>query len=298
MQLTDKPHRPAAIAESLFVTIIWASSFIFVKIALNYMGPITIAGLRYFGAFIILLPFIIRNNKSSQPIAHTLWIRLAAIGISAYTIGNGALFWGLKYLSATTASFLMSLLPLLILLLGIIWLKETPSLWQILGVIISLIGSGLFFSKKLQADELLGVFIISIGLIGFALFGVLGRAMAKSQQVNTLSLTAIPLAVGGGVLMLIAFFIEGFPTLNLTAWSIVIWLATVNTAFAYILYNHALQVLSALEMNIMLNLSPLGTALFAWLLLDERLNIIQIMGMATVIIGVILVQQTGRRLKA
>lgn len=298
MQLTDKPHRPVAIAESLFVTITWASSFIFVKMALNYMGPITIAGLRYLGAFIVLLPFFIRNNKSPQPISRTLWIRLVAIGISGYTVGNGAFFWGLKHLPATTVSFLTSLLPLLILLLGIIWLKETPSLWQILGMIISLIGSGLFFSKKLQADELLGIFIISIGLIGFTLFGILGRAMAKNQQVNTLSLTAIPLAVGGGVLMLIAFFIEGFPTLNLTAWSIVIWLATVNTAFAYILYNHALQTLSALEMNIMFNLSPLGTALFAWVLLDERLNIIQIMGMATVIIGVILVQQTGRRSKA
>lgn len=298
MQLPDKPHRPVAIAESLFVTITWASSFIFVKMALNYMGPITIAGLRYLGAFIVLLPFFIRNNKSPQPISRTLWIRLVAIGISGYTVGNGAFFWGLKHLPATTVSFLTSLLPLLILLLGIIWLKETPSLWQILGMIISLIGSGLFFSKKLQADELLGIFIISIGLIGFTLFGILGRAMAKNQQVNTLSLTAIPLAVGGGVLMLIAFFIEGFPTLNLTAWSIVIWLATVNTAFAYILYNHALQTLSALEMNIMFNLSPLGTALFAWVLLDERLNIIQIMGMATVIIGVILVQQTGRRSKA
>ena len=208
MQLHDKPHRPVAITESLFVTITWASSFIFVKMALNYMGPITIAGVRYFGAFIVLLPFIIRNNKSFQPISRTLWIRLAVIGISGYTIGNGAFFWGLKYLSATTVSFLTSLLPLLVLLLGIIWLKETPSLWQILGMIISLIGSGLFFSKKLQADELLGIFIIFIGLIGFTLFGVLGRAMAKNQQVNTLSLTAIPLAVGGGVLMLIAFFIE------------------------------------------------------------------------------------------
>lgn len=298
MQLPGKPHRPIAIAESLLVAIIWASSFIFVKMELNYIGPITIAGLRYFGAFIVLLPFIIHHNKSPQPISRTSWIRLVAIGISGYTIGNGAFFWGLKYLSATTVSFILSLLPLSILFLGIIWLKEIPSLWQTLGMIISLIGSGLFFSKKLHADELLGVFIISIGLIGFTLFGVLGRAMAKNQQVNTLSLTAIPLAVGGGVLMLIAFFIEGFPTLNLTAWSIVIWLATVNTAFAYMLYNHALQVLSALEMNIIFSLSPLGTALFARLLLDERLNIIQIMGMATVIIGVILVQQTGRRLIA
>ena len=57
------------------------------------------------------------------------------------------------------------------------------------------------------------------------------------------------------------------------------------------LYNHSLQVLTALEMNVMLNLSPLGTAALAWLLLDERLSFIQIVGMFTTIIGVVLVQR-------
>jgi drug/metabolite transporter (DMT)-like permease len=51
----------------------------------------------------------------------------------------------------------------------------------------------------------------------------------------------------------------------------VLWLAAVNTALGYILYNHALQVLTAFEMNVMLNLSPLWTALMAWFLLSERL---------------------------
>ena len=47
-----------AIIEGLLVTIIWASSFVFVKMALAYMGPLTIAGLRYFIGFLILLPFL------------------------------------------------------------------------------------------------------------------------------------------------------------------------------------------------------------------------------------------------
>jgi drug/metabolite transporter (DMT)-like permease len=74
-----------------------------------------------------------------------------------------------------------------------------------------------------------------------------------------------------------------------------LWLALANTAVAYTLYNHSLRILTALEMNVMLNLSPLGTALLAWLLLGERVTFIQVVGMVVLIIGVVLVQQRTRR---
>jgi drug/metabolite transporter (DMT)-like permease len=219
-----------------------------------------------------------------------LWVRLLLIGLSVYTVGNGALYWGLKYLPATTASFLMSFVTLFILFLGILWLKEVPSLWQIAGTVISLVGGWLFFSPGLQVGEFLGIGIMAIGLGGFVVFGILGREVAKSRQVDTLSLTAIPLGFGGCSLLLLAFPTEGLPSASTTAWIIMLWLAVVNTAVAYLVYNHALQVLTALEMNVLLNLSPLGTAVLAWFLLGERLGIIQIVGIVTVIVGVALVQ--------
>jgi len=295
MPVIDKSSRFFAIIESLLVTLIWGSSFIFVKVGLGYLGPLTMAGLRYFGAFVILLPFIVRKSKTLQSIPGRSWVHLFLIGLSGYTIGNGALFWGLRYLPATTVSFLMSVTPLLILFAGILWLWEVPTRWQVLGVIVSLVGSGLFFSKGLAAGEPLGVLIVFVGLFSFALFGILGRAAAREQRLDTLSLTALPLAIGGGMLLLIALPIEGLPTFTLAAWEIVLWLAIVNTALAYMLYNHSLRILSALEMNITLNLAPLVTALLAWIFLDEHLGMIQIGGIVTVILGVILVQQARGR---
>ncbi|MFZ5909033.1 MAG: DMT family transporter [Chloroflexota bacterium] len=295
MPIIDKPARFLAIIESLLVTLIWGSSFIFIKVGLDDIGPLTMAGLRYFGAFVILLPFIVRRGKSLRSIPGRSWVRLFLIGFSGYTIGNGALFWGLRYLPATTVSFLMSMIPVLILFAGILWLREIPTRWQVLGVIVSLVGSSLFFSKGLEAGELFGFLIVAVGLFGFALFGILGRAAAREQRLDTLLLTALPLAMGGGMLLLIALPVEGLPTFTLVAWGIVLWLAVVNTALAYMLYNHSLRILSALEMNIMLNLAPLVTALLAWLLLDERLDMLQIGGIVTVILGVILVQQARGR---
>jgi drug/metabolite transporter (DMT)-like permease len=288
--MTEKPSRFLALVESILATLIWASSFVLVKLGLEHLGPFTVAGLRYFLAALLLLPFLIRNKNSINSLSPRLWFRLFLIGLSAYTIGNGALFWGLKYLSATTTSVLLSLSPVLILIMGVLWLKEIPTQLQVAGFIVTLAGSFLFFESGLKHGELLGIGIAMIALIGFTCFSILGREVARDQQTNTLTLTTIPLALGGGLLLVVAFPLEGLPGFSIIVWGIVLWLAIINTALAYILYNHSLQVLTALEMNVLFNLSPLGTAGLAWFILGEPLGVTQIAGIVIVIVGVILVQ--------
>jgi drug/metabolite transporter (DMT)-like permease len=95
--MKSKPSYPLAILEAVFVNIIWASSFIFVKLLLKNLGPLTIGGLRYFIGFLVLLPFMLRKGRLDA-LPRRMWLRLLLIGLSAYTIGNGAMFWSLKYL--------------------------------------------------------------------------------------------------------------------------------------------------------------------------------------------------------
>jgi drug/metabolite transporter (DMT)-like permease len=282
--------RTRAIAEGLVANLIWASSFVLVKIALEVMGPLIAAGMRFFFAFLILFPFMLRNKNIVLPRSMGVWSRLFLVGFSAYTIGNGALFWGLIYLPAVTASFLMSLLPLMIMFAGSVWLREIPSRWQILGVFVGFSGSALFFSSGLETGEPLGVALVGVALIAFMIFGILGRELARDRVVDTLTLTAIPLAFGGGLLLLTGLIVEGLPSFSPISWLIIIWLALINTAFAYFIYNRSLQLLTALEMNVLLNLIPFATALLAWILLGETLSFIQILGMIVVVTGVIFVQ--------
>lgn len=286
-------RRRLALIEALLVTIIWSSTFVIVKMGLESLGPLTIAGLRYLIGSLVLAPFLILRRSSRAPISKELWLKLILIGISAYTIGNGALFWGLKYIPATTGSFLMSMIPLLVLFGGAILLKEIPTRWQIMGVILSLFGSGLFFSSGLMPGEPQGVVILAIGLLGIMAFSLLGRGIARDKQLDTLRLTTLPLLIGGGVSLLLAFVVEGLPLITWRGFLIVSWLAIINTAGGYLLYNHALQELTALEMNMVMNLSPLFTALLGWILLGETLSLIQIIGMLVVIGGVILVQRSA-----
>ncbi len=290
MPMQKKPSYPLAILEAVFVNIIWASSFIIVKLALKDLGPLTIGGLRYFIGFLLLLPFLLRRGRN-YALPRRVWLQLFLIGLSAYTIGNGAMFWSLRYLPAITVSFMMGLITLLILFGGILWLREIPNRMQSAGILVTLTGTIMFFSIGVKPGEPLGMAILCIGLLAFTAFGVLGRDAARGQKVDTLALTAIPLALGGGLLLPVALLIEGLPPASPGTWGLVIWLAAVNTALGYVMYNHSLQVLTALEMNILLNLSPLLTALMGWFLLGERLTVLQWIGMSVVVVGVALVQR-------
>lgn len=284
-----KHARLLAIAETLLLALILGSTLVVSRLALNFLGPFSLTAFRYLFAFLVLAPFRPHRNLPGRWTRRT-WLLLLLIGVSFYAIGNGALILGLRFLSATTDGLLLNLVPLLVLIAGVIWLKEMPTHLQLVGVGIVVLGGVLFFSPGLSAGEPLGLVIVAIGLLGNAAYGLLGRSLAREGHVDTLTLTAIPLALGGLLLLPLALLIEGVPPFIPQAWGMVVFLAVINTAIAYVLYNHALKVLAAFELSVILSINPLITALWSWLLLGERLQSLQILGMAVVVIGVALVQ--------
>ncbi|CAN5386180.1 DMT family transporter [soil metagenome] len=285
-----KSSRPLAIAESMVATLIWASSFIIAQYGMGHIGPLTMAGLRYPLAGLLMLPFLFRGQQSIRHLSAALWGRLFGIGLFAHALGNGAIFFAFNYLSATTLTFVSCFLPIPVLLIGIVQLGEFPSLVQLIGLVITLVGSSMFFSGGLSGGEWIGIVVASFGLICFSYSTILSRGIARHQQTSTLALTALPLIFGGLPLLGGALLVEGLPTLTPLVWGVVIALAVLNTVVAYSLYYHSMQVLTAFESNIFLNLAPLGTAVLAWYLFGEKLGLLSVVGIVIVIIGVTLVQ--------
>jgi drug/metabolite transporter (DMT)-like permease len=287
-----KHARLIASVEALLLALVLGSTLVVSKIVLNFLGPLTLTASRYLLAFLFLLPFIPHKNPFRHWPRRT-WLFLLLIGVSFYAVGNGALIVGLRFLPATTDALLLNMVPLLVLAAGGIWLKELPTRLQLIGVVIGMLGGFLFFSSGLAGGKQLGLVIVSVGLLGNAAYGLLGRALAREGRVDTVSLTAIPLALGSLLLFPFALLIEGTPRLVPQAWAFVLLLAAINTALAYVLYNHALKVLAAFEVSVILSITPLITALWSWFLLGEGLRNIQMIGMVVMIVGVALVQ--GRR---
>jgi len=84
--------------------------------------------------------------------------------------------------------------------------------------------------------------------------------------------------------------VQGLPHLTAKGWGIVLWLAIVNTAFAFTLWNHTLRSLSATESSVINNTMLIQIAFLAWIFLGERLNALEIVGLAAAAGGTLLVQ--------
>jgi len=286
--------RARAIAEAVIASMILATSFVFVRLGMDEVGPLTMAGLRYFSAFLLMLPFIRWRPNARALRSKSVWLRLIGIALGAYAVGNGALYWSLKYISPTTASFIVGLLPLLVLAAGIAYLRERPTLRQVGGVVMCVAGCALFFAIGLKPGQPLGLVIAVIGVVGFAVFAILSREVARMGQLDTFTFTALPLGLGGALLLILAISVEGVSLPSWRVWALVAWLASINTVVAYILYNRSLKILTALEANVAMNLSPFATALMSFMILGERLTPPQTAGMVIGIVGVALVQVSAR----
>jgi drug/metabolite transporter (DMT)-like permease len=285
--------RLLALFEAIFVVLLWSASPPLVKLALANLSPLQLAGVRYFSASIILLPVLLVNSRQILgKLSIGSWLRLALMGILAYPIGNGLLFWGLETLPATTSSFLLSAIPIYTLVLGIFWLNERPNWLQGIGFVLALSGGVIFFGMHIEGADVAAVVASLVGGVSLSIFGLMARDFVRKGVVNSTVLTAVPMFVGGGLLMLVAP-VEVMPPLP--ELGIVAWLAIINSALAYMLWNHALKRLQAFEISIVGNLMPIGTALIAPLMLGETVPARAWVGIAVALAGVMLVGVAGDR---
>ena len=275
----------------LITAILWATTFVVVRIGVSEIGPLSLAGIRFFTAGLLLLPFLLMKRIPTKEIKSNI-LPLAILGILAYAVGNGSLNYALQFLPSTLVSFLMSFITPLILIFSIIWLKEFPSRVQIAGLVIAFFGVILYFYPQQIPFRANGFGILMLGLLVFALQTTLLRFLARTKNIHTITLTTIPLIIGGGVLLIISFFVEGFPVISQKIVLILVYLIFFNTIMGQLLYSSAIAEITAIQVNLILNLSPFFTAIFAWFLLGEQLGKLQIAAMTAVFIGTYLVQKT------
>ena len=109
-------------------------------------------------------------------------------------------------------------------------------------------------------------------------------------SLHPLAVTTISVGVGGVALLAVGISTQGLPRLSPINWAFVGWLAAVNTAFAFTLWNHTLRTLSAVESSIINSTMLVQIPLLAVLLLGEQLTGREILGMALAGLGALIVQ--------
>jgi drug/metabolite transporter (DMT)-like permease len=300
LSAADRDRRIAG-AETLLVTILWASSWVLIKVGLADLDlrPLSFAGLRYAVAAVILIPFgwraISRARRSSGGGPDRRLVgRLVLVGITVYAAAQGAQFAALALLPAASVGLILATNPLLVA--AIAWLRgaEAPSRVQTLGIAVLLIGAGLYFGRlELGPNGPIGLAIAAVSVTSAALGQHLSRDTirdVRDRLGGPIGFTAVSMAIGGFGLLAVGIGVEGWPHLDVRAWAIVLWLAAVNTAFAFTLFNWALRHLSAAESSTIVNLMLVMVATMAWVFLGESLSALQVAGLAVVSVGVLIVQ--------
>jgi drug/metabolite transporter (DMT)-like permease len=288
----SSPHLKAVL-QALLVTFLWSTSWVLVKIGLEGIPSLTFAGLRYSLAFLCLLPLVARrrNLEPLRRLRPGAWIRLAILGLLYYALTQGAQFVALDHLPAITLSLLLSFTSVTVALLGIALLSERPSLLQWGGIILNVIGVLVFFHPlALPTEEVMGLVAAVIGVLANSFSSVLGRSINRRGDIPPTVVTVVSMGIGALILLGTGLLTQSLPRLSLANWAIVIWLAVVNTAFAFTLWNHTLRTLSATESSIINNTMLIQITLLAWVFLGERLTWQEVGGLVAAGIGALLVQ--------
>jgi drug/metabolite transporter (DMT)-like permease len=280
-----------ALLEAFFVTFLWSSSYVLVKVGLTEMSPLSLAALRYVVASLILLPLALRRGGGGEFLRDSRnVVKMAVLGLSGYTVAQGLQCVGLSYLPAISVTFILNFTPLIVAVLGVFALKEYPRLHQLAGMGLVLVGAYMYFNAPLEGNSLLGVGITLVSGIGWGFYLVLGRLLFVRDELDPLGVTAFSMGFGTLLLALTAFSVEGLPSVSLTGWGIIIWLGVINTALAFFLWNHALQRLEAFEISVLQNTMLVQIAVLSWMFLGEQLTVAKLVPMALVFIGALVVQ--------
>ena len=124
----------------------------------------------------------------------------------------------------------------------------------------------------------------------------MGRDVARSRSTSPFLVTVVSMGVGSVTLLCCGVALQGMPPISINNWLLILWLSVVNTALAFVLWNHTLRTLTAVESNVITNIMIVEIAVLAWLFLGESVSAMDMVGLGLVLAGTILVQLRGREL--
>jgi drug/metabolite transporter (DMT)-like permease len=290
------PHTKA-IWQVLFVSLLWSTSWVLIKVGLAEIPALTFAGLRYSLASLCLLSIALApvHRSSLRALTPRQWGELALLGLTLYAAAQGAQFVSLSFLPAASVSLVLSFIPMAVALLGWVLLQERLAPGQWLGMAVFAAGAGIYFyPASFPAEAVAGLVVAVVGLASTAVGSVIGRALARSATLSPVAITGTSMGMGSLLLLAVGLGTQGLPAIGWQSWGIIAWLAVVNTAFAFTLYNYTLQRLSAAESSVIINTMLIQIALLAWLFLGESLGVKELVGLALAVLGTILAQLLRR----
>ncbi|GAB6177584.1 DMT family transporter [Desulfobaculum senezii] len=282
----------------LFAAILlWSSSFVAMKVVLQYFDPYVMIFGRLTVASIALAPFykLLRTVRYQPGDWKTLGFMALCEPCLYFVFESNAL----QYTSASQAGMVTATLPLLVAVTAVPLLGETISRSMMIGFCMAM-GGVIWLSLSGTATESAPNPILGNALEGLAMCAATGYIISLkklSYRYSPHFLTAFQ-AVAGAVFFFPLLFLPGtqlptsFPMEPVLA---IVYLGVCVSLGGYGMHNYAVSKIPASKTTAFINLIPVFTVIMGWVILGERLNPQQMAASVLVLCGVLMSQYAKRR---
>lgn len=282
----------------LLFVLLWSTGFIGAKYALPYIEPFNLLFIRVVLTLAILL-LLIRWRGSTWPNASQAGHQMV-VGALVHAGYLGGVFAAIKWqMPAGIAALIVGLQPLLTAVLGHFWLGGALRLSQWLGLVLGLLGIALVITNGELSHAAFQLQPAALAAIAVALFAIsLGTLYQKRFGGSASLLTGSfyqYLATALIMLLLTQATESGRIEWSITLMLALAWLVLVLSIAAILLLMFMIREGESARVASYFYLVPPITALEAWLLFDESLGAVSLVGMAVVVLGVYLTLRVGNK---
>jgi drug/metabolite transporter (DMT)-like permease len=298
---TARTHRITVVLSFLSIYLIWGSTYLAIRYAVETIPPLYTAGLRHLIAGAILLVWCLA--KRLRP----TWAQVRAsiiIGAFFFLIGHGTLHWAEQKVPSGLASLLIASEPIWVFLLTAIAARQWR--WNatlLAGILLGFGGVGLLMGRS-AVNSGPGVFAGSLAIVLGALSWSVGIVYSRRSHLSghPLLLSALSLLAGSVQLLLVGTAVgeyRGFSlaTVSSRSWLALGYLIFFGSVVAFTAYNWLLEHYSATLVATHTYVNPIVAVLFGWLFAGEAVTVNVLLSAALVIGAVMLVDRGMARLQ-
>lgn len=259
------------------IYIIWGSTYLLNKIAVEELPPFMLAGYRFTAAAVLIFIWAASRGKSLK-INMKQFLNSLLAGFLFLSIGNGVVVWALRYLDSGFAALEISAQPLVILLM--MWILQGKPIrpQSYIGVVLGIIGMYLLVSQKqiiTQEGAWIGMLMVLVGMISWS-YASLFVAKAELPK-NFLVNTAYQMLWGGLMLLLMSLF-KGEEWSRPGDWSTeVLWslilLVIFGSIVAFTSFNFLLRTVSPEKVATSTYVNPIVALLLGAYFLNEKITL-------------------------
>lgn len=284
------------------LAMLWGPAFLFMKVAVLEIPPLTIATTRV-GLGAALLYLILKFQGQSLPRFGSIWQHFAVMGITANALPFALLSWGQQYIDSALNAILMGTMPLFTMLLAHFFAKDdTLSLNKAAGMLVGFGGLVVLFMPALVAGihaTLWGGAAALAAAVSYSIAFVYARQRLRGMP--PLVGPTAQMMMAAVCLLPLSFLVDRPMALPAPAWptlGALLLLTVWSTVLAFVVYYRAMEQVSASTLSVVTYLNPIVATILGVVVLHEDLGWHTYLGYALIIVGALIINGSLRvRLK-